>query len=113
MSYPNGEAGRFARICGVRKLREPWADSRERAHEAACAEEVATRTAACGETAVELRLIDFVHVVKTIGGAIREGGVFDVFAEYAGALFVAASEEVAAGVMVRLGLVFWALLVVV
>jgi hypothetical protein len=48
-----------------------------------------------------------------IGGAIREGGVFDVFAEHAGALFVAASEEIAAGVMVWLGLVFWGLLVVV
>jgi hypothetical protein len=52
-------------------------------------------------------------VLETIGGAIREGRVFDVFTEYAGALFVAASEEIATGVMVRLGLVFWVLLVVV
>jgi hypothetical protein len=58
-------------------------------------------------------LIDLVHVLETIGGAIREGRVFDVFTEYAGALFVAASEEIAAGVTVRLGLVFWVLLVVV
>jgi hypothetical protein len=58
-------------------------------------------------------LIDLVHVLETIGGAIREGRVFDVFTEYAGAFFVAASEEIATGVMVRLGLAFWALLVVV
>jgi hypothetical protein len=74
---------------------------------------VATRPAARGEAAIELRLIDLVHVLETIGGAIREGGVFDVFTEYADALFVAASEEIAAGVMMRLGLVFWVLLVVV
>jgi hypothetical protein len=48
-----------------------------------------------------------------IGGAIREDGIFDVFAEHACALFVAASEEIAAGVMVRLGLAFWALLEIV
>jgi hypothetical protein len=58
-------------------------------------------------------LIDLVHVLETIGGVIREGRGFDVFTEYAGALFVAASEEIAAGVMVRLGLVFWVLVVVV
>jgi hypothetical protein len=71
---------------------------------------VATRPAARGEAAIELRLIDLVYVLETIGGAIREGRVFDVFTEYAGALFVAASEEIAARVMVRPGLV---LLVVV
>jgi hypothetical protein len=56
---------------------------------------VATRPAARGEAAIELRLTDLVHVLEAIGGAIREDGIFDVFAEYACAFFVAASEEIA------------------
>jgi hypothetical protein len=43
--------------------------------------------------------MDFVHVEKTIGGAIREGGIFDVFAEHACTIHFAASEETSAMVI--------------
>jgi hypothetical protein len=61
-----------------------------------------------GQKTVELLLIHLVHVQQSIGGAAREGGVFDILAENSRALFFTASEEVSTRVAGKFRLVFLA-----
>jgi hypothetical protein len=46
------------------------------------------------QIALEICLIDLVHVEQTIGGAIVESALFNILAENADTLLVAASEEI-------------------
>src|SRR5260370_2178880 len=92
---------RRAGLLPSRQPREPWLDRGERTHEAAGLQELAAPMAARRQIAVESLLINLVHMVEGIGGAIVEGGILDVLADDARALLVAAAEEIGAGVMVR------------
>ena len=86
----------------MRQFGEPRPDARQRAHEAAGAQQPAARKAAGSQIAVELLLVHLVHVQKPVCGPLGEGGVLDVFAEHAGALLLAAAEKVSAIVMMGL-----------
>src|SRR5215472_8698031 len=78
-----------------RQVGQPGPDRRQRAHETAGAQQAAARTPTRAEVAVQVFLVHLIHVQQPVGGAAGEGDILDVFADYAGALFVAASEEVA------------------
>jgi hypothetical protein len=105
-------AGRsFRRVRGARESVEPGANARERTHKAAGTKKTTTEVAASCEETVELLLVYLIHVQQAVGGALGEGGIFDIFTKHARALLFAASEEVSAGVAVRLRLDFLILLV--
>src|SRR5271169_59599 len=86
----------------VRQSTKPGPDTRQRSHKAAGAQQASAGQAACGQIAVELLLIYFVHVQKSVFRPLGEGRILDVFAKHACALLLAASEEVHA--MVTMGL---------
>src|SRR5215472_10180052 len=79
-----------------RQVGQPGPDRRQRAHEAAGAQQAAARTSTRAEIAVQVFLVHLIHVQQPVGGAAGESEVLYVFADHAGALFVAAPEEVAA-----------------
>jgi len=101
-SRPGGRHRRTT-LGAARNLGEPGSDRGERAHEAARPQQFATRPAPGGQKAVEPFLVDLVPVQQTIRGALIERPVFDVFAQDAGTLFVAATEEIAAFMMLTSG----------
>ena len=78
-------------VCSC-KLAEPRTDGRKSAHEATCLQKLAAPTSSRRQIAVEIRLIDIVHIQQTIGGAVVESAVFNVIAENADAFLVAASK---------------------
>ena len=92
---------RSARLLRPRQPPEPWLDRGERTHKAASLQEPAAPMAARRQIAVESLLIDLVHMEEGIPGAIAEGCIFDVLADDARALLLAATEEIGANVMIK------------
>src|SRR6516164_2833046 len=82
------------------KLGEPRVDCRESAHEATCPQELAAPTSTRRQIIVEILLIDFVHMQETIGGAIVESAVLNIFAENSDTLYVSAAKEICTAMMV-------------
>jgi len=93
-----GRTGPF----GVRKLGKPRLDRSEGGHETARLQERAAPAAAGRQIPIERLLVDLVHVEEAIGGALIEARVLDVLADNAGALLVAAAEEIGAATMVMM-----------
>src|SRR5690348_5769023 len=103
-SLATGTAGR-RRVSGLRQLGEPRLYRRQGAHEAAGTQQFTARAATCRQVAVESFLIDLVHMLKAIRRLWIHGGVFEIFADHADALLVAAAEQAAATVQRLFGLV--------
>jgi hypothetical protein len=91
---------------GLRELTEPRPHRRQHSHEAAGTQQLAAGAAASGQVTVQLLLVDFVHVQETVCRPRVESGIFNVFAEHPGALFIAASKQVSAVAMTGRGMVF-------
>src|SRR5262249_18948536 len=89
-----------AGLFGARKSSEPGLDGGESPHEAACYQELSAIAAAHREVAVKSLLFDFVHMEQAIRGALIEGGILDVLADYPRTLLVTTAEEIAAIVVV-------------
>ena len=93
--------GGIPALSGTRQLVEPRPDGGERAHEAARPQQLPPQTPPRGQKPVQPLLVHFVPMQQTIGRPFIKSGILDVLAEHAGAFLVAATEEIAAVVVVH------------
>src|SRR5205823_4934673 len=91
---------------------EPGSDGRERAHKAACAQQLAPHPPACSQNTIEPRLVDFVHVQEAVRRPLVKRAVLDILADDPGTLFIAATEKPAVVIM-RWGLALTGMVVLV
>jgi hypothetical protein len=97
----------------LREVAKPRPDSSERPHEAAGPQQPSPEPAARGQKPFEPLLVHLVHMQQTIGRPLAKGAILDVIADDPDALFVAATKEIAAVVVVRRRLVYGLMIVLV